>query len=82
MAESEFLCRSLRKRWSTRSFRFGARRRSRNNSHNAGNGTASADSSLLHEGVCDLSLEAERLLQEREEELRRRLQGFEDGTTK
>jgi hypothetical protein len=26
--------------------------------------------------------EAERMLEEREEELRRRLQGFEDGTTK
>ena len=30
----------------------------------------------------DAAAEAERMLEEREEELRRRLKGFEDGTTK
>jgi hypothetical protein len=74
-----FYFRFLRRRWSRRSLKL--RRNQRNRSPDSG--TDETESVAAAVSLANLTAaEAERMLEEREEELRRRLQGFEDGTTK
>jgi hypothetical protein len=74
-----FYFRSLRRRWSRRSLKLCRNQRNRS----PDSGTDETASVAAAVSLANLTAaEAERMLEEREEELRRRLQGFEDGTTK